>query len=212
MSLKFKGENRRADGGSRPSVPGGRLSFKGDKPKKSKRKERAAEEDDDDFVAPAYSAEPQVGEGKLSTSGVVVMGHNTDFGSQIEVGDSILVTVSDRFRNTQVDESRVVNMVLGRSSLNIEAPFSCDVVAPASFMFVKRKPDFEALRAARKEEKKRARMLEEEEATVTYKTYKHGDGGVWKSWKTVTETVAAGTTREDMLDRRSKEKADRFCK
>ena len=64
-------------------------------------------------------------------------------------GDSILVTISDRFRNTQTDESRVVNMVLGKSSLNLEAPFSCDVTSPTSFMVLKRAPDIAALQAAR---------------------------------------------------------------
>lgn len=187
------------------------LRFKGDKPKKRK-KEREPEEDEDVLALPEYSAEPQPGQGKLTSSGVVVMGHETDFKAEVAVGDSLLVNISDRFRNTQQAESRIINMVLGKGSINLEAPFSCDVTAQTSFTFVKKAPDLEALREAKREEKKRARKLEEASQTVTYKSYKHGDGGVWKSWKTVTETVAAGTTREDMLVRRASEKADRFCK
>ena len=135
-----------------------------------------------------------------------------DFAAELQVGDSLLVTVVDRFRNTRLDESRVVNMVLGKTSLNLEAPFSCDLTAPSQFMFVKRAPDVEALRAAAKEEKKRARHAKEESQTVTYKTYKQGGGGMWKTWQVVTEKVGAGVTREDMLVRRQSEKADRHCK
>ena len=65
---------------------------------------------------PDYSSDPVVGTGKLTSSGVVVMGIDTDFSKQLEIGDSLLVTVVDRFRNTQTDESRLVNMVLGKSA------------------------------------------------------------------------------------------------
>ncbi len=103
-------------------------------------------------------------------------------------------------------------MVLGKTSLNVTAPFSCEVTTPTSFLLLKAAPDIEAIRAARRDEKRRARQAEEEASVVTYKTYKHGGGGTWKTWQTVTERVEAGTTREDMLIRRQKEKADRHCK
>jgi nucleoid-associated protein YgaU len=186
----------------------GKLTFKGDKPKKKRRERQAAadDDDDDDFDLPAdLSADPLPGEGKLTTSGVVVMGASTDFASQLSVGDSLLVTVSDRFRNTQTDEARAVNMVLGRTSLNIEAPFTCDVTVPTAFLILKKAPDVEALRAKRREEKRRQRQLEEEAQLVTYKRLKQGSG-TWKTWETVTERVAAGTSREEMLSRRVNEK------
>ena len=69
----------------------------------------------------------------------------------------------------------------------------------------------EALRAARAAEKKRAKRAEEGSSLVTYKTVKPGSG-TWKTWQVVTERVAAGTSREDMLRRRESEKADRHCK
>ena len=204
-----------------PVVMGGRLKLKGDKPKKSskKRLERDPRDDDGDddedlalqAAVSAAAAGPAPGKGRLTTSGVVVMGVDTDFSAEIKVGDSLLVTVSDRFRNMTTDESRVVNMVLGRSSLNIEAPFSCDVTSPTAFLVQKRAPDVEALKAARREERKRQRQAEEEESMVTYKVVKQGSG-TWKTWQTVTKKVAAGTSREDMLRRRASEKADRHCK
>jgi len=102
-------------------------------------------------------------------------------------------------------------------------------------MIVKRKPDIEALKAARREEKRKSgssvartlcrqppslrcaalvraeKALETESQTVTYKVVNPGSG-TWKTWKTVTEKVDGGMSREDMLQRRAKEKADRFCK
>ena len=76
------------------------------------------------------------------------MGHGTAFDRELSVGDSLLVTVTDRYRNTTVDESRVVNMVLGKGSLNLTQPFSCDVSAPISFMFVRCAPPLAAQHAA----------------------------------------------------------------
>ena len=96
------------------------LRFKGDKPKKPKKKRERQDDDevrDEDLEIPAdYTPDPIPGMGKLTSSGVVIMGYETDFPSQIQVGDTLLVTVSDRFRNTTTDETRVVNMVLGKSA------------------------------------------------------------------------------------------------
>mmetsp|Transcript_30751 Transcript_30751/g.100420 ORF Transcript_30751/g.100420 Transcript_30751/m.100420 type:complete len:140 (-) Transcript_30751:136-555(-) len=139
------------------------------------------------------------------------MGHGTAFDRELSVGDSLLVTVTDRYRNTTVDESRVVNMVLGKGSLNLTQPFSCDVSAPISFMFVRKAPDMEALRAERDAKKARAARADQASKEVTYKVYKNSTG-TWNSWKTVTERVAEGVTREDMLDKRCKMKSDHHCK
>jgi hypothetical protein len=72
-------------------------------------------------------------------------------------------------------------------------------------MIMKRAPDIEALRAAKREERRKQRMVEEESSVVTYKKLKEGSG-TWKTWETVTERVTPGTSREDMLQRRAKEK------
>ena len=194
------------------SLVGGKLRLKGDKPKKKKRvrEEEGGNDDDEDLALPEASTEPLPGEGKLTTSGVVVMGHGSNFSSQLAIGDSLLLSVSDKFRNTQEDETRVVNMVLGKTSLNLEAPFSCDVTSPTSYLVLKRAPDLEALKAARATERRRMKQLEEESSSVTYKVQKK-NSGPWKTWTVVTEKVDAGTTREDMLRRRAKEKHDRHC-
>ena len=62
------------------------------------------------------------------------------------------------------------------ASLNVEAPFCCDLMNPSSFMFVRKAPDLEAIRAARKEERKRAKRSVEESKEVTYKVTKPGSG------------------------------------
>ena len=206
-------------GGAYLSV-GGKLSFKGDKEKKKKKKkrDRDREDDNDDLPDSELTLQSEMpaelpGQGKLTTSGVVVMGFDTSFEAQIAVGDSLLVNVSDRFRNVQTDEVRVVNMVLGKSSLNIAQPFSCDVTAPTVFLVQKKKPDLEALRAAKREERKKQRQEEKEGSMLTYQKLKPAQGaGTWKTWQTVTEKLDPSVTREDMIRRKEKEKSDRFCK
>ena len=69
----------------------------------------------------------------------------------------------------------------------------------------------DAIRAARAEERKKARREVQDAKEVTYKVLK-ADSGPWKVWKTVTEKVDGGMTREEMLERRAREKADRHCK
>ena len=49
-------------------------------------------------------------------------------------------------------------------------------MSPTSFMFVRKAPDLEAIRAARREERKRAKRSVEESKEVTYKVLKPGSG------------------------------------
>ena len=172
------------------------LRFKGDPPKKKKRKAEGGagggDDDEDEALAAAaaeYSSDPVSGAGTLMSSGVVVMGTDTDFTKELEVGDTLLVTVTDRFRNTVSDEARVVNMVLSKGSLNVNAPFSCDITSASSFMFVKKKPDLEALKAARREKKKLAKQSEEESKTVSYKVVVAGSGPGRRTMLTTTATA-----------------------
>lgn len=129
-------------------VLGGKLSLKGveggvekKKKKKDKKKDKyrgdAAAAAEEELELPEWSEDPMPGTGELTSSGVVVMGVGTAFDKELAVGDSVLVTVVDKYRNTTSDESRVVNMVLGKSSLNLQQPFTCDVSTSSRFMFVK---------------------------------------------------------------------------
>jgi hypothetical protein len=128
-------------------VLGGKLSLKGvdggveKKKKKKKRKDKdrgdAAAASDEELEMPEWSEDSMPGTGELTTSGVVVMGVGTAFDKELAVGDSLLVTVVDKYRNITSDESRVVNMVLGKGSLNLQQPFTCDISTPSSFMVLK---------------------------------------------------------------------------
>ena len=191
------------------------LRFKGEAPKK-KRKERSmmpsGEDDEEADLAAAeaeYSADPISATGAITSSGVVVSGMDTEFSKELEVGDTILATVSDRFRQTTSDEARVINMVLGKHSLGVNAPFSCDLTSATPFMVVKKKPDLEVLRAARRAKQKSAKEAVEGTKTVTYKKV-IASSGTFKKWETVTET-GSSMSREDMLNVRAKYKADRHC-
>jgi hypothetical protein len=127
-------------------VLGGKLNLKGvdggvgkkkKKSKKDKDRRDAAAASDEELEIPEWSEDPMPGTGALTSSGVVVTGVGTAFDKELAVGDSILITVVDKYRNTTSDEIRVVNMVLGKSSLNLQQPFTCDVSTPSNFMFVK---------------------------------------------------------------------------
>ena len=195
---------------------GGKLHFKGVTKKSRKKKMREAEQPpstatSSQLSAPSRSLDPFGGTGKIKTSGVVVMGDDTDFASEIKVGDSIVASVVDRFRNTETSEERRVNMVLGKTSINIEAPFSCDLVQLTSFFVQPKPPDAEQIRAAEEEKRRQSEEDKLSSSILTYKVLRNPGQGPWSSWKTVTERVE-GMTREDMLDIRAKNKADRYCK
>eukprot|EP00965_Chrysotila_dentata_P207802 6184339-Pleurochrysis_carterae.AAC.3 len=100
---------------------------------------------------------------------------------------------------------------LAAASLNLAAPFSCDITSPVVFLIIKKAPDLSALRRAREEERKRSKQAAKEAKEVTYKVVKQGSG-TWKKWETVTERVSGSLSREDMLQKRVEMKADRFCK
>ena len=101
-------------------------------------------------------------------------------------------------------------MVLGKNSLGVNAPFSCDLTSATPFMVVKKKPDFAALRAARRAKQKSAKEAVEGSKTVTYKKV-IASSGTFKKWETVTET-GVSMSREDMLNVRAKHKTDRHCR
>ena len=50
----------------------------------------------------------------------------------------LTLPLNHHLRNHHHASRRVVNMVLGKSSLNLAAPFTCDITAPTSFMVIKK--------------------------------------------------------------------------
>lgn len=205
---------------------GGRLKLKGDdderKKKKKKKRKHQSDADDQPIDAPipapsegpeASALTPVPGTGTVQTSGTIVMGADTRFSRELTVGDSLCVTIIDRFRNTTADEAREVTMVIGDSSANLAAPFSCDVTSPSAFAVAKAVPDAAAAAAAAAAERKRRRAEERAaaEGTVEYEVVKEANLP-WKTTVKVTERLGAGRTREDVLDYRCTKKSDKFCK
>lgn len=116
---------------------GGRLRLKGeDGVKKKKKKTRRVKEH---IEKKANDEVPQTrviledGDGLVQSSSTVLMGTDTRFRSQLAIGDVILVTVVDHYEETTAEEEREVRMVVGDTSCNLSAPFSCDVTDPTPF-------------------------------------------------------------------------------
>ncbi|KAJ1622392.1 hypothetical protein T492DRAFT_1062879 [Pavlovales sp. CCMP2436] len=211
---------------------GGRLRLKGDaEPTKKKKKKRRDGEggerdggtagppdDAEGAVAGADDDEPIDGSGTVQTSGCTLMGKGTCFIKELAADDRILLTVVDRFRNTSSEEARAIRLVVGDNSASIEAPFSCDLTAVTSFRILKAIPDPALLaeaRAASAAALKRQRRDEAKGELVTYEKLKDAGtaaSGVWKTTVKVTERLGPGRTREDVLDYRCKQKADKHCK
>jgi len=156
------------------------------------------------------------GQGRITTSGTVLTGHDTKLRSILRSGDAIIVVLNGQ------EEMRVVTMVLSDISGAISSPFSSDLKLPTRYRFV-RKP--RNLAKERMEmERKAASEKEEDERTAfgTYGTSKAGkESGTTEmvyrertehgSYRIRREEVGRDVTRSDLLDMRSKKKSDKYC-
>lgn len=152
------------------------------------------------------------GSGRISTSGTTVHGYEgTKFMTELRVGDAVIVT----HPTSLVDETRIVKMVLSNISMGLSSAFSSDLISTTSFRYVKAPDEVVDTEGAERSKREKATVTEDE----AFGTYA-GKGGtkftyrVMRGNKTgydiVTEEVQ-GKTRGDLLDMRSKKKADRFC-
>uniref|UniRef100_A0A7R9U8G9 Uncharacterized protein n=1 Tax=Pinguiococcus pyrenoidosus TaxID=172671 RepID=A0A7R9U8G9_9STRA len=170
------------------------------------------DEDDDEEVLL-----PIMGRGHLTSSGTVISGHGTQFSSELEVGDNILI----RHPTTLMEESRQVRMLLSDISLSVDAPFSSDLVSTTSFRYLKLPKDD----AERKEEEEDAaarrrknRDQEESSAVGTYSsdmgtrvTMRVKKAGAYGGYQIIHQQADTELTRSELLELRSKHKADRHC-
>lgn len=153
------------------------------------------------------------GTGRFTSSGTTIHGHFTEFVSQLSVGDAIIVT----HPTSLLEETKVVRMVLSNTSIGISSAFSSDLISTTPFRYIKAPKDMES------EEKKehmatQKRHKVEEDAFGTYAskggsqfTYRVKKGSAYGGYAIVTERTDGEVSREDLLDRRSKKKADRHC-
>ena len=213
------------------NVKSNKLVFKGDAEKKKKKKKKREREGDGFSIerslpesGAAEEAEEEAeeeisiitGTGRMTSSGCTIYGHGTKFSDELSVGDAIMVT----HPTSLVEETKIVTLVLSNVSISVSSNFSSDLISSTSFRYVKApkstKPQETEEEKARK---KRFIAKESEEAafgtyagnggqTFTYRTKNPGAAG---TYKIVTEKNSSVKTREEMLDMRTKKKADRFC-
>ena len=177
---------------------------------------RSAKEEAAALKAEEAAAPPivvQSGRGRISTSNMTVQGHEgTKFLSELSVGDAIIVT----HPTTHCDETRIVKMVLSDVSIGISSAFSTDLISTCTFRFVKAPPSVKS--ADDPSLKKRRTGAEEDDRYGAMEGLK-ADGDkfmyrVMRKGKTGYDIVTedrGDRSREDLLNKRSKAKSDRFC-
>ncbi len=153
--------------------------------------------------------------------GIVVHGHDgSKFMEELHVGDAIIII----HPVSHVEETKIIRMVLSNVSCGISSPFSTDLISTTSFKFIRAIKDIDpndptgeiALKNEKLELKRKADKIEESAfgtyasaggEKITYRV-KHG-----LSYKIVTEGVSDNKpiSREELLNIRSKKKADRHC-
>lgn len=148
---------------------------------------------------------------------------------QLGVGDAIIIT----HPVSHAEETKIVRMVLSDVSIGISSPFSADLISTTSFRYIKAPkevdpddPDGSKAAARKRMELKRKADAVEEGAFGTYAsaggekfTYRVKKPGAHGGYTIITETAPKGDgrtgggplSREQLLDMRSKKKADRHC-
>ncbi len=163
------------------------------------------------------------GQGKLTSSGTVLMGIDTKFNSCINVGDAIIVhipTNSENDDNETREEMRIITIRLSDTSASISSSFSLDLKIPTSFQYISKPKNSQK---ERDEKEKRDRLAKEEvdrNAFGTYKSSGNSGGGqelVYRertehgSYRIRREVVDDKVSRSDLLVMRSQKKSDKFC-
>ena len=223
--------------------------FKGEKPKSKKKKKsshsiRSSQRIEQDAYIPVSTvaqhhssslesrtrqpSEPsstqpviQKGEGKITSSGTVLMGIDTKFNTCLNAGDAIIAKIpaSKEQGSSSNEEMRVVTMRLSDTSASISSSFSQDLKHPTSFQYITKPKN---LQKEREEKEKKKRMTESEIERSAFGTYKSGGNGQTKelvyrerteqgSYRIRREEVSSNATRSDLLEMRLQKKSDKFC-
>jgi len=202
----------------------GLLKFKGDKVKKKKRgsvkhsPSSSSKSSSSSTLASSPSSRTttatsdvptqQDGTGLITTTTTVVHGVGTCFLKELNVGDAILVVNT----TTRKPEMRVIKMVLSDVSIGISSAFTEDCKTPTSFSYINRPKSKELEEMRMKKEASRAEETTSKASgvgsggTMTYQVKNAGH-----AYKTITENVGKGASREDMLRIRTSKKSDKYC-
>lgn len=198
-----------------------KLRFKGSTDSKVTRKRKSesiVNDDQEDSAAPVKDQSDEIrildGIGRITSSGTTVHGHESSrFMEQLSPGDAILITHPTSYR----EETKIVRMVLSNISMGISSAFSTDLITTTSFKFIKAPKD-ETAAGETEGIKQSTKKDVEEEAYGTYAsqggqklTYRVKKPGSFGGYKIVTEDTGGALSREELLNQRSKKKADRLC-
>mmetsp|Transcript_11163 Transcript_11163/g.20901 ORF Transcript_11163/g.20901 Transcript_11163/m.20901 type:complete len:250 (-) Transcript_11163:821-1570(-) len=173
-----------------------------------------------DEFSTSYSANPagvtiQKGEGRITSSGTVLYGHETRFTSDFNAGDAILVNVPLEEDGTMREEMRVITMRLSDISASISSAFTNDLKTPTTFQFIRKPRD---VRKERKEKDIHEKLTKEEIERTSFGTYAGGGRElVYRertehgSYRIRKEIIQEDATRSDLLNMRSQKKSDKYC-
>ena len=158
------------------------------------------------------------GKGQITTSGTVIMGHDTKFNSYLNAGDAILVKIPSKDGLSSREEMRVLTIRLSDTSASLSSSFSSDLKLPTNFKYIKRPKNAQKERAERE---KKEKLTKAEIERSAFGTYKSGDGNskelVYRErteqggYRIRRETVDSDSTRSDLLYMRTQKKSDKFC-
>lgn len=201
---------------------GGKLTFKGGKASDRKKIKRTYDEnlktsdtqssinDDEDIE----EIKVLQGTGRISSSSTTVHGHETSFMSELCPGDAIIIV----HPTTLQEETKIIRMVLSNSSMGISSGFSTDLISTTQFKYIKAPKDASKEMEKEKDDKHSKLKKIEEDAFGTYASscgekfvYRVKKEGAFGGYKIVTEDTKSALSREQLLDKRTKKKSDRFC-
>ena len=211
----------------------GQLVFKGDKPKKKKKKSKhettvahdepqsavsAHESTERDQQKPAAAVsiasertlpKPKIhsGRGSITTSGTVVTGQETKFTKDLRQGDALLVTIGNQ------EEMRVITMLLSDISINLSSPFSQNLIQPTSYRYIPKPRNTQ--REAKQARERAVREAVEEEAkasgTGSARELVYRERTAHGSYRIRRKELDSEISREELLNLRSKKTSDKYC-
>lgn len=148
--------------------------------------------------------------------GITVHGHYSKFLEELSPGDAIIITHPSTFQ----EETKIIRMVLSNVSMGISSAFSTDLISTTSFRYIKAPKEMQPSTSSEADAKatgKRKADEVEERAFGTYASnggekfvYRVKKAGAYGGYSIVSESTGGKQlSREELLDLRSKKKADR---
>jgi hypothetical protein len=224
----------------------GKLLFKGDSKKKKKKSKHSikssisshVDESATTVAAAATVLETEVkksqeqeyqaptiqkGIGLLTSSGTVLMGHDTRFTKSINPGDAIIIQVpieEPTGTSTTREEMRIVSMRLSDTSASISSAFSNDLKTPTAYKYIHKPRNIRKEKADKLKKEKTNKEEIERNAFGTYSGAGGGNAGTEFVYRERTvnggyrirrENIQESVTRSNLLSMRSQKKSDKYC-